>query len=181
MICIGIDELTQCLKDTLTGDILETEVVRIKRESFLQKFNVKTGWYINWASLAKDNEIYALVIKGTVDIQGLVAIEPSDDQKAIYITWMVAAPHNNPQIADYEKYTGVGGHLFAIAIRESIKRGYNGDVFGFAMDEELLDHYINEHGATFVGMLHPYHFMIVDEAAKEIIDGYTYEESSDEL
>ena len=181
MICVDIDVLTPCLQDALTGENVETEVIRIRRSSFLQKYNKKNGWYTSWADLAKNNEIYALVIKGTVDIQGLVAIEPSEDHKAVYVTWMAAAPHNNPQIADGKKYSGVGGHLFAIAIRESMKRGFNGDVFGFAMDEALLRHYVEEHGATFVGMLHPYHFMVVDEATQRIIEGYTYEESDDEL
>ena len=41
----------------------------------LQKFNKKNGWYTSWSKLARDNEIYSLVIKGAVDIQGLVANE----------------------------------------------------------------------------------------------------------
>lgn len=43
MICVTIDSLVPCLKDTLTGDIVETEVIRVKRKSFLQKFNKKLG------------------------------------------------------------------------------------------------------------------------------------------
>ncbi len=47
MIPFTIDELTACLKDTSTGDTIETEVIRIKRKSFLAKFNKNTGWYVN--------------------------------------------------------------------------------------------------------------------------------------
>ena len=36
MIAVEIDELTPCLKDNNTGAILETEVIRIKRASFLK-------------------------------------------------------------------------------------------------------------------------------------------------
>ena len=36
MLTVGIDELTPCLKDNMTGAIIETEVVRIKRISFLK-------------------------------------------------------------------------------------------------------------------------------------------------
>ena len=43
--------MTPCLRDADTGDILETEVVRIKRKSFLLKFNKKNGWYVDWKSL----------------------------------------------------------------------------------------------------------------------------------
>lgn len=50
MINVYIDEFTPCLKESETGDILETEVIRIKRKSFLSKFNKKNGWYINWSN-----------------------------------------------------------------------------------------------------------------------------------
>ena len=39
MICVDIDVLTPCLQDALTGENVETEVIRIKRSSFLQKYN----------------------------------------------------------------------------------------------------------------------------------------------
>ena len=52
MITFCIDELTPCLKDVVTGDILDTEVVALKRKSFLSKFNKKTGWYVNWGENA---------------------------------------------------------------------------------------------------------------------------------
>ena len=41
MICIQIDELTPCLTNTETGEIMETEVIQIKRKSFLSKYNEK--------------------------------------------------------------------------------------------------------------------------------------------
>ena len=37
MITVWIDEITPCLKNEDTGDIVETEVVRIKRKSVLKK------------------------------------------------------------------------------------------------------------------------------------------------
>ena len=62
MINVIIDEFTPCLKDAKTGELVQTEVIRIKRETFLRKYNRKTGWCINWASLITENEIYALVV-----------------------------------------------------------------------------------------------------------------------
>lgn len=41
MITFTIDEIIPCLKDSLTGDIYETEVIQIKRKSVLKKFNKK--------------------------------------------------------------------------------------------------------------------------------------------
>lgn len=60
------------MKDNLTGELIATEVLRVRRKSFLQKFNKKNGWYVNWEELLKDSmvEVYALVVAGTVDIQG---------------------------------------------------------------------------------------------------------------
>ena len=128
-----------------------------------------------------ENEIYALVLKGTVDIQGLVAMKPVKEASAMYISWMVASPENNPAIASVKKYIGVGGHLFAIAINKSANNGFNGDVYGFAKDKDILSHFCNVYGATYLGVLHENHFMLVDDAAIRISEVYDYEESDDEF
>lgn len=43
MINVIIDEFTPCLKDSKTGELVQTEVIRIKRKSFLRKYNQKTA------------------------------------------------------------------------------------------------------------------------------------------
>ncbi len=181
MICITIDELTPCLKDSVTGEVIETEVIQIQRKSFLSKFNEKNGWYVNWQTLSDSNEIYALVIKGTVDIQGLIAIQNNKDYNAVYISWAVAAPQNNPELTSQKKYIGVGGHLLAIAIDKSEEFGYDGDVTGFCRSEKILQHFVNEHGAIPLRMLHQYQIGIFDDAAKRIQEVYKYEWSDDKL
>ncbi len=181
MINAYIDEYTPCLKDSQTGDILETEVIQIKRKSFLSKFNTKNGWYVNWASLLNENEIYALVIKGSVDIQGLIALKPIEDYKAVYVTWLCTAPHNNPMIVVNKKYIGVGGHLFAIAVNRSIKNGYNGAITGNAANMDLLKHYCNVFNATHLGIIHPYQFFIDEQYAQKISEIYKYEWTDDVL
>lgn len=119
---LQIDELTPCLVDTSTGEIVETEVIRIKRKSFLSKYNSKTGWYVNLVDLLTENEVYAIVLKGTVSIQGLVAIRPDEAMKAVFVSWMVAAPQNNPEKLNgkNKKYNGIGGHLFAVASKNQL-------------------------------------------------------------
>ena len=47
MINVWIDEFTPCLKDMQTGEIVQTEVIRIKRKTFLKKYNENNGWYVN--------------------------------------------------------------------------------------------------------------------------------------
>ena len=129
MVNVLIDEFTPCLKDSKTGEFVQTEVIRIKRKSFLRKYNKKNGWYINWETLVDENEIYALVVEGSVDIQGLLAIAKDEEMKAVYIAWMCTCPDNNKLINDKIKYLGVGGHLFAIAAKKSTEYGYDGYIY----------------------------------------------------
>jgi hypothetical protein len=182
MLCVEIDELTPCLKDNTTGEIINTEVLRVTRKSFLSKFNRKNGWYVNWKQLCDGNrEIYALVIEGSVDIQGLIAITPNKDYDAVYIDWAVAAPQNNKVLVDTPKYIGVGGHLFAVAINKSYEYGFNGVVTGFASNKKLVEHYVETLGAEWIGVLHPYQIIIEGNNAEKIKEVYDYEWSDDEL
>lgn len=181
MINVFIDEFTPCLKDGKTGELVQTEVIRVKRKSFLKKYNKKNGWYVNWASLVDENEIYALVVEGSVDIQGVIAIAPDKDMNAIYITWMCTSPDNNKLLVDEVRYMGVGGHLFAIAAQKSFDYGYDGYLYGFAANQELLEHYINAFNSEFIGVLHPYQFAIDEENAKKIMEVYDYDWTDEEI
>ena len=143
MINVWIDEFTPCLKDSLTGELVQTEVIRIVRKSFLRKYNEKNGWYVNWSDLLEENEVYALVVEGSVDIQGLVAVSKNEDMKACYVCWMCASPENNKEIAENVKYTGIGGHLFAIAAKKSCDFGYDGLLTGFAANWKALNTELN--------------------------------------
>ena len=181
MINVWIDELTPCLKDTLTGDVVETEVIRLTRKSFLKKFNVRNQWFVNWDELLDKDEIYALVIKGTFDIQGLVALRKDEEVGAVYVNWMVAAPQNNKLLNDSIKFSGVGGHLFAIAIDKSIEYDCDGVIYGFAANKKLLDHYIERFHAEYIGRMHPFQFAIDEVNGKTILEVYTYEWSEEKL
>lgn len=181
MINVIIDEFTPCLKDAKTGEIVQTEVVRIIRKSFLKKYNKKNGWYTNWADLLNENEVYALVVEGTVDIQGLVAVNNDKEVGAAYITWMCASPENNKLLSENVKYLGVGGHLFSIAARKSVDFGYDGVMHGFAANKELLEHYIKVFNGNLIGMLHPYQFAINEKNAHNIMEVYDYEWTDAEI
>ena len=47
VITFVIDGLTPCLKDSLTGEIVDTEVIELKRKSLLSEYNSRSGWYVN--------------------------------------------------------------------------------------------------------------------------------------
>lgn len=182
MITFAIDALTPCLTETSTGEIFETEVIRLKRKSFLSKFNKRTGWYVNWSKFEDDVEIYALVLKGTVDVQGLLAIKYDEFAKAVHIEWACTAPWNNKVESDSQKYNGVGGHLFAIAADLSFRHGYEGFLFGEASNGDVLQHYIDNFHAFQLGIAgRPYQFMIEGENTQKLMEVYNYEWTEEEL
>lgn len=182
MITVVIDAMTPCLKDAISGELIDTEVIQIVRKSFLKKYNKKNGWYVNWAELLDDNEVYALVVEGSVDIQGLVALRKDDETKSVYIAWMCTGPENNKLIVETPKYIGVGGHLFAIAADKSKQYGYEGFLHGYAANETLMNHYIKELRAEYLPSLnHPYHIVVNELSAKEIMEVYDFEWTDEKI
>ncbi len=143
----------------------------------MNRFKKKDGWYTNWAKLIEEDgtEIYALKTNEFDEIEGLVCIKNDIDAQAVCIDWMCAAPHNNLQKSKTQRYIGVGGHLFSIAIKKSIEAGYEGCVYGFAKSQKILRHYVNDFGAEHMSFLHPNQFIISEWAAKRIEEVYTYE------
>ena len=63
--------------------------------------------------------------------------------------------------------------MFAIAANESMKKGYGGFVFMDAKNEDLVRHYQEALGATFLGMPHPYRMFIDEESAQKLLQTYT--------
>ena len=157
---IWIDEIVPCLKDTVTGEMKETVVFKIESRSYLKQYTEQNGWQINWIELPTDVEVYELALKDTKEIQGLVAVKNDVNSRAAFLHWACTAPQNNKHDFGKQKYSGVGGHLFAIAADKSIQWGYEGAMHGFALNKELLEHYMETFNAEFLGMLHDYQFFI---------------------
>ena len=182
MITFTIDTLTPCLKETSTGEIFETEVIKLKRKSFLSKFNQRTGWYVNWSKFGDDVEVYALVLKGTVDVQGLIAVRYDSLAKAVHIIWACTAPWNNKIKNGNQTYQGVGGHLFAIAAELSFKHGYDGYVFGDAINKEVFEYYLTHFQAIPINVGSGLkRFMIDGENTQKLMEVYNYEWTEEEL
>ncbi|MBQ1992490.1 MAG: AMP-binding protein, partial [Clostridia bacterium] len=123
---IEIDSFTPCLVEKSTGEIINTKYSVIEK-SELESIS-KKGWKFNWlADDLKNTTVYKLTLDdSTNSIQGLVAVTDYPRDKALYINIAESAPHN---IGKNKQYEGVGGHLFAIAANESIKKGYGGFLF----------------------------------------------------
>ena len=172
---IWIDEIVPCLKNAQTGETEETVVFRVESRSYLRNFRKDNGWRISWARLPKDVEVYALATSRDNEIQGLIGIRNDANAKAAYLYWACTAPHNNAHDFGSQKYSGVGGHLFAIAAEKSIQWGYDGLMYGYAANEKLLQHYVETLHAEFIGITHQYHFIIDEVAAKRLLEVYHYE------
>lgn len=94
---------------------------------------------------------------------------------------MCASPDNNKLLSEDVKYLGVGGHLFAIAAQKSLEYGFGGFMYGFAANQNLLQHYVEVFNGEIIAMLHPYQFAIDEENAKRIMEMYDYDWTDDEI
>jgi len=167
---IVIDKLTPCLEEVSTGNILQT-TFSIATENDLSDL-VKNGWFFDWidVSLEKAN-IYKLMVKNDDAIQGLVAAEVI--KGAVYIHILESAPHNRGK---NKKYAGVGGHLFAIAMKLPVANGFNGYIFFEAKNLELVKHYSDMIGAKRLpSRIHEYRMEVLEETAMKVIKEYTLE------
>ena len=167
---ILIDKLTPCLIERSTGNILQT-VFSIVSEDDILGLKEK-GWLFDWTddALHKTN-IYKLMIKDDSAIQGLISAEVV--RGAVYVHLAESAPHNLPP---NKKYAGVGGHLFAIAMKLSLSNGFGGYIFMDAKNQKLVDHYIETLGARRVSTrYHEHRLEVSEDHAQKIVEKYTLE------
>lgn len=77
-------------------------------------------------------------------------MKKQEDALAIHINIVESAPHNTGFKNNTKEYEGVGGHLFAEAVKQSFENGYDGFVF-FEAKTELFEYYSKELGAVRMG------------------------------
>jgi len=171
---VSIDIFSPCLENAKTGEIVDTFYSKADKKELtgLQK----KGWNFNWTSKdLKNAEIYKIKIKNDNRIQGLIAIQDDPKNSAIYVHIAESAPFN---LGKSKQYKGVGGHLFAIAVKRSIDLGYDGFVYMDAKNLKLVKHYEKTLGATFIGQPRPYRMAIKEYAVKKSLEKYTLKEEN---
>lgn len=166
---IEIDELTPCLRRTSDGSIVGTTVEDVKAGSPVLKDRT---WEFDWAAqIKRSDKVLALLADGDDRVQGLAALRDTPEISAVTLDLAESAPWNskhNKKVKGRE-YLGVGGHLFAIAVRESYERGYNGFV-AFTAKTKLVDYYAKAFGATQIaGTANMY---IDENAARRLYERY---------
>lgn len=164
LINIEIDELTPCLRSTITSNTVDTiiEIIKIVKEDY-------DGWNFDW-SITQDEgyEIYSLKVINSNVIEGLLALKKDYESNGIYVNLVESAPKN---VGKNGEYNGVGGHLFAFACREAKKIGF--DFIYFDSKTNLIDYYNQTLGAV---LLFGQRMIIENDAFEDLINKYYEEE-----
>ena len=156
-----IDELTNSIRNLISGDSFSTDISRITRQD-LKKITKKDGWQFDWKLELKhpERDIYKLTIVNNQSIiQGLISLELRPDH--IFMHLVESAPFNKRQT---KLYSGVPGNLVAFACKLSFQMGYEGNI-AFISKSQLINHYKESLGAIHVGG----RLMIIDPAAAFIL------------
>ena len=138
-----VDKLTNSIENTFTGEVFDTEIVRLTGNDRKQIKN--TEWQFDWHAELKDKtkEIYKLT---TVDnptiIHGLISLE--DKQDHIFMHLIESAKFNKGK---NKIYFGVPGNLVAFACKVSVDKGYEG-FLAFDAKHSLIKHYEQSLHAT---------------------------------
>jgi hypothetical protein len=152
-----IDELTNSIKNVISGDSFSTDISRITKAD-LKNITKKKGWNFDWKLELKhpERDVYKLtIVNNQTIIQGLLSLEVKPDH--VFMHLVESAPFNKGKT---KLYSGVPGNLVAFACKLSFQRGNEGNI-AFISKTQLIDHYTESLGATHVGG----RLMIIDSAA----------------
>lgn len=159
-----IDKLTNSIENTLTGEVFDTEIVRLTNIATEQI--KKSNWQFNWHKELKDKtkEVYKLTtVNNPTIIQGLLSVE--DKQDHIFMHLIESAKFNKGKD---KAYFGVPGNLVAYACKISFDKGYEG-FLAFDAKSALIKHYQESlHATHFRGM----RMFIETAAAARLISKY---------
>ena len=159
-----IDKLTNSIENTLTGEVFDTEIVRLKKVD--SKQIKKTNWQFDWHKELDDKtkQVYKLTTVNNPNIiQGLLSIE--DKQDHMFMHLIESAKFNKGK---GKVYFGVPGNLVAFACKVSVDKGYDG-FLAFDAKSALIKHYQESlHATHFRGI----RMFIETSAALRLISQY---------
>lgn len=138
---IEIDRLTNSIQNRLTGEVFDTEIVRITDKKELQL----TEWLFDWEYELKDKtkEVYKLTtVNNAKIIQGLLSFEDKKDHLFLHLI-----ESSNFNKGSNKVYLGIPGNLVAYSCKVSFDRGYEGYI-AFDSKSALIEHYKQTLGAT---------------------------------
>ncbi|MBL0050137.1 MAG: hypothetical protein IPP29_00775 [Bacteroidetes bacterium] len=131
-----IDKLTNSIENTSTGEVFDTEVVRLTLRDVNQI--KKVDWQFDWVKEIKDKtkEVYKLTTANNPTIiQGLISIEDKQDHVFMHLIESAKFNKNKDKV-----YLGVPGNLVAYACKVSVDKGFEG-FLAFDAKTALIKHY----------------------------------------
>jgi hypothetical protein len=137
-----VDKLTNSIENILTGQIFETEIVRLKPENI--QLLKRSKWQFNWRTELKSEhrEIYGLITKENPSIlHGIMSIEDLSDHFFLHLIESAALNKGHQKL-----FAGVAPNLVAFACKKSFEKGYGGHL-AFVAKSALIEHYKNSLGA----------------------------------
>jgi hypothetical protein len=162
-----IDKITASIEERVTGKNFATDVLLVTAQE-VRTINKKDGWYFNWKAEYRQpsHQVFKLVKRGDLQIQGLISLEPIQDQQYIEMYLIETAPHN---YGSGKEYLGVVGNLVAFACKMSFEAGFGGFV-AFTAKTELVHHYIQTLDAQVI--YGKTRMAIFPEAAGKLVNSY---------
>jgi hypothetical protein len=138
-----VDKLTNSIENTSTGEVFDTEIVRLTSKDIKQI--IKSHWQFDWTKELHDKtkEIYKLTtVNNPYIIQGLISLEDMGDHIFMHLIESAKFNRNKNKI-----YYGVPGNLVAFACKVAVDKGYQG-FLAFDAKSALIRHYQQSLGAT---------------------------------
>ena len=119
---IEIDRLTNSIENSVTGEVFDTQVVRLGKSD---KKDIKPAeWLFDWETELelRNRKVYKLTTVNNLKIiHGLLCLEDKNDHFFIHL--VESANFNK---GTNKMYLGVAGNLFAFPCKHSFETGYEG-------------------------------------------------------
>jgi hypothetical protein len=138
-----IDKLTNSIENISTGEVFDTEIVRLTEID--RKQIIKSDWQFDWIKELKDKTkaVYKLTtVNNPTIIQGLLSIEDKQDHTFMHLIESSKFNKGKGKI-----YLGVPGNLVAYGCKVSVDKGYEG-FLAFDAKTSLIKHYQESLGAS---------------------------------
>jgi hypothetical protein len=135
-----IDKLTSSIENARTGEVFETEIIRMTDGSLIKPKDWRFDWQIEIED--REHEVYGLVTReNALIIHGLVSF--SDNNDHLFMHLLESALFNQGKD---KQYRGIPANLAAFVCKTSFENGYGGLIM-FNAKTNLIEHYEKTLGA----------------------------------
>ncbi len=154
------------LHDLGNGKSVKTRIAQIDPMILRKK-----DWVFDWRKeSAPGVSVYALYAEGDGRIQGLMSRTEPDKFGGMEVRYIESAAHNRATAPDGQAYDGIGGHLFAEAIRQAREAHVDGYIH-FIAKSGLMDYYRQNFHAMATSPRER-RMAILDDAATALLQRY---------